>query len=420
MYKGSTKSTPPVLLRSYDSRKEPPPEFNCTIWQAGRATSATGLAFKPIQIGQHVFIDEGGGTYNPAPHVLDEAAVNEWPGREIGIFVSVGTGKRPPGTNSQQHEWWEGFFGDSLGAFAEARRRLIAKIEGCEEIHQAMLREHLAKRNVNKENYFRFNVEVGVGEFGMNEWNRLADISTNTRRYLARSDVKKMILDASVKFAKIDRAHRRTTTHAAIMAEGDEPVSPSSMLAPEPPIKIHPPPPPPRSFAIELPAEVPLEYVHPLQRPQHPSQTRLSYLEPTPSSPTDDMLPAHPTPQESACTTPPSRRSGSSFSIYRSSHEQTRPVSQGRLQGSPRPSLDSPGQEPLGPPPVPPKTPIPYSDHPSPSPPVTTGASAMPVPSVTLVSPGGAVVEEKTRPPYPVDDPPPVVNKLRKPVYHVR
>ncbi|KAF5015664.1 hypothetical protein F66182_12918 [Fusarium sp. NRRL 66182] len=89
VYKGSRANTPPVLLRSYDSRREPPPEFECTIWQAGRATSATGLAFKPIQIGQYVFIDEGSGNFNPAPQALDEAVVNEWPGRELGVFVSV-------------------------------------------------------------------------------------------------------------------------------------------------------------------------------------------------------------------------------------------------------------------------------------------------------------------------------------------
>ena len=87
MYKGTPRKGSAVLLRSYDSRREPPPEFDCTIWQAGRATSATGLAFKPIQIGQHHFIDEGHGTFNPAPLVLDEAVVNEWPGREVGVFI---------------------------------------------------------------------------------------------------------------------------------------------------------------------------------------------------------------------------------------------------------------------------------------------------------------------------------------------
>ena len=99
------------------------------IWQAGRATSATGLAFKPIQIGQSVFIDEGNGKFNPAPQALDEAVLSEWPGREVGVFVSIGTGKRPPGTGNQQHMWWEGFASGAIGDFAEAKRRLIMKIE---------------------------------------------------------------------------------------------------------------------------------------------------------------------------------------------------------------------------------------------------------------------------------------------------
>ncbi|ODH13689.1 hypothetical protein ACO22_06998 [Paracoccidioides brasiliensis] len=208
VYKGTPWDGSATLLRSYDSRKEPAPEFNCTIWQAGRATCATGLAFKPIQVGQHVFVDEGAGKYNPSPLVLDEAVVNEWPGREVGIFVSVGTGKQPAGTSHIPHEWWEDV-SDSLGTFAEARRRLIAKIEGCEKTHQYMLKEHLAKRNVPRENYVRLNVEVGVGEFGMNEWHRLAEISTSTRTYLSRSDVQKMNQDAAVKLAKVHFMHRR-------------------------------------------------------------------------------------------------------------------------------------------------------------------------------------------------------------------
>ena len=205
VYKGTPKGDPPVILRSYDSRKETSPEFDCTIWQAGRATSATGLAFKPIQIGQSVFIDEGAGQYNPAPFVLDEACVNEWPGREVGVFVSIGTGKRPAGSDQNQHLWYEGFMGD----FAEARRRLIAKIEGCEQTHQYMIKEGLNKRGVNIENYYRLNVEIGVGEFGMNEWNRLADISTGTRRYLGKSEVQRMNLEVAAKLAKINRAKAR-------------------------------------------------------------------------------------------------------------------------------------------------------------------------------------------------------------------
>ncbi|KAF5605085.1 calcium-independent phospholipase A2 [Fusarium pseudoanthophilum] len=205
VYKGSPRGSPAALLRSYDSRKEPPPEFDCKIWQAGRATCAIGLAFKPITIGQSVFHDDGVGTFNPSPEALDEAVVNEWPGREVGVFVSVGTGRRPKGSDSNSQMWYEGFLGD----FADARRKLIAKIEGCEKIHEYMMREHLGKRNVSIDAYYRLNVEVGVGEFGMNEWNRLGEISTGTRRYMSREAEQRMIQGISSKLAKIHRARIR-------------------------------------------------------------------------------------------------------------------------------------------------------------------------------------------------------------------
>ncbi|KAL2827306.1 serine hydroxymethyltransferase-domain-containing protein [Aspergillus pseudoustus] len=424
LYRGTPKNGASVLLRSYDSRKEPAPEFNCTIWQAGRATSATGLAFKPIQIGQHWFIDEGAGTYNPAPTILDEAACNEWPGREIGVFISVGTGKRPPDTNNRQHEWWEDFFGDALGTFAEARRRLIAKIEGCEDIHHDMLREHLPKRGVSKDNYYRLNVEVGVGEFGMNEWHRLADISTNTRRYLSRPDVKKMILDASVKFAKVERMHRRLDAHVAaghdpnmLLEDDNSSLAPSPRLsvispsaagpAPPPAAPLTgPPPQPPNAF--ELPAELPGDFIQ-LSSP-------------------DDKLPV---PQDS--TRPSSGRTSGTDLI--SSNEPSRPTSQA-YSPPPRLSFEHVNLT-HGPPPVPPKTPIPYPDqaqninhHSVPYPDqAELGGIPMPMPSPGLIhpahaGPGGAPPPGLTpgggRPPYPVDEPPPTVNKLRKPSYKVR
>lgn len=398
-----------MLLRSYDSRREPPPEFDCTIWQAGRATSATGLAFKPIRIGQHNFIDEGPGTYNPAPQILEEAVVNEWPGRDVGVFVSIGTGRRPSGTNNRQHEWWEDFFGDALGTFAEARRRLITKIEGCEDIHQAMLRDILAKRNVSKDVYCRLNVEVGVGEFGMNEWNRLADISTNTRRYLSRPEVKKQILDSSVRFAKIERMNKRMAAHAA--AGGDRDDMSFDLEREEISVSTHAEaysvPPPSNHFAVELPAE-PLEYF-----PRPPTHT----LPPMPASvtvtapPGDDSLPVHPTPQDNIPTSP-TRHSSGEVNSFRPSHEHARPSSQQQQQqGSPRHSAEQ--FSPLNgmPPPVPPKTPIPYPT------PDDNGGISMPAPLFSQAPPpaGG-----KVRPPYPVDEAPPVVNRQRKPSYHVR
>lgn len=250
------RGTPVIaLLRSYDSRKETAPDVNCTIWQAGRATAATQMAFKPIQIGQSVYLDDGAGKYNPAPQVLDEAVQNEWPGREVGVFVSIGTGKRPSGSTKNQHEWWEDVLGGSMGDYAEARRRLAAKMEGCEESHKYMLREHLALRGVNPENYYRLNVEIGLGETKMNEWYRLSEISTNTRMYLQKNEVQALSSGASTKIAKIhfakirhDRAEARRsagTDGVGSIGEYQNPWERPLFTAPHAP---HP-------AAVELPAD---------------------------------------------------------------------------------------------------------------------------------------------------------------------
>ncbi|KAJ6180256.1 hypothetical protein N7519_010717 [Penicillium mononematosum] len=388
MYKGTPRKGTAVLLRSYDSRREPPPEFDCTIWQAGRATSATGLAFKPIQIGQHHFIDEGHGTFNPAPLVLDEAVVNEWPGREVGVFVSVGTGKRPPGTNNRQHEWWEDFFSDSLGTFAEARRRLMTKIEGCEDIHNDMLRDRLAKRNVSKDNYFRLNVEVGVGEFGMNEWHRLADISTNTRQYLARPEVKKMILEAGVRFAKIDRMNRRLASHAAAGGDRDD-----------------------LSFDLETEE---LSLSPPVQSHVPPLRTSLSnylrnYLRTSLALHTTLHLHKRPHPFQ-PWWLHPQRKTHSRFTQHlRIAYLFPR---LGNLASSPTRSDEYFATFNGMAPPVPPKTPIPYPAQ------EDDGGVAMPAPLFSQAP--LSTSNTKVRPPYPVDEPPPTVNRQRKPSYHVR
>lgn len=382
VYKGTGKGAPPVLLRSYDSRREPAPEEKCTIWQAGRATAATALAFKPIQIGQSVFLDEGAGKYNPAPVALDEALLNEWPGREVGVLMSIGTGKRPAGTNSQQHLWWEGFVSSGMGDFAEARRRLISKIEGCEETHKYMVHKHLYDRNVPMENYYRLNVDVGVGEFGMNEWNRLADISTNTRRYLADADVQKMTQDAARKLGVINRATIRW--NRALNGQPDNRLSwevPAEELN-----YMNQPAPPAVPGAIELAAED----VPPHMQQQHSP----GLLSPTYHSPSaDDKFVV--TADEPAVYG--DGRNSGYYSPYdyspRVSNEYSR---YGQPQASELGSYGPGGGHNTLPPPIPPKTPI--QGHARPA----GGRQHSPHGGVPL--------------PYPTSDgPPPIVNLARKP-----
>ncbi|KAK3049199.1 hypothetical protein LTS18_012801, partial [Coniosporium uncinatum] len=329
-----------------------------------------------------VFHDEGAGKFNPSPQLLDEAVCNEWPGREVGVFVSIGTGKRPNSSNTQQHLWYEGFLGGSLGDFAEARRRLIAKIEGCEDTHIYMMNEHMHKRGVNTENYYRLNVEVGVGEFGMNEWSRLSEISTNTRMYLAQNDVQGMVVDAAAKMSRIHRAKIRweRQMHGGPPDDGrlsfeDEPVYE------RPSFEV---PPPSNPMAVELPAEdVPMI---PQNRP-HSS----SYLSPT--------YHRHPSADEkfavvSSDEFPQSVQSDlwrRSYELDSSSYNYGH--SPAASNGSIRRSAED-GRYPDIPPPLPPKTPI---NRPG---------------SATLNRPPQGVML-----PYPDMDGPPPVNMARKPQF---
>ena len=311
--------------------------------------------------------------------------MNEWPGRDVGVFVSIGTGKRPSGSDQNSHVWYEGFMGD----FAEARRRLIAKIEGCEEMHQYMVREGLSKRGVNIENYYRFNVEMGVGEFGMNEWNRLADISTGTRRYLGKSEIQRMNNEAAAKIAKIERAKAR---FAGEKTDGGD----YKTLADVP--EAYP-------NAVELLADVPLQ--PPRSPPPRPSYESGHHdtLEVTSSRATPSPRPSsenqhRPSPKSSNPNV--ADPDGSDRLIY---HAPT-PNQYRTAGGADKIAITSTDEHPrpqdvvkrpqgrVEPPPLPPKTPMPDSRTQLP-----LGRPRPPLP-------------------YPVDDvPPPAVNMARKPDY---
>lgn len=399
VYKGTDpRKGAGILLRSYDSRKEPPPEFNCTIWQAGRATSATGLAFKPIKIGQSVFVDEGAGRYNPSPQILEEAVVNEWPGRDLGIFMSIGTGKRPSGTNSAQHEWWEGFVGGSVGAFAEARRRLISKIEACEDTHEQMLSQELPRYQIPLDNYARLNVEVGVGEFGMNEWDRLSDMTIGTRRYLKKEDTQEIIQNAAYRLAKIHLMHRRMQQHLR-----PDSMRPGSWQEPQQNLDAtvnddsqkHSWP-----AAVELPAEIPTQHSSPPRPPV--SQPQIQFR--TTSNPSSNP----PYPDDRSYSS--RKDSSEKFAVLdpgthnipqRLSHESARySNTNDKFSVTPSDYQMSPNDAP----PRPPKTPI--------NDPTLLGSPMSPN-NVRITRPAGG-----NRLPYPVDDDgPPPVNKSRKPQY---
>lgn len=378
--KGNREGTP-TFLRSYESPSQPSIEPDCTIWQAGRATCATGLAFKPIQVGKSIFLDEGKGKYNPAPQVLEEAVKNEWPRRSVGVFLSIGTGKRPEGTSHMQREWWEGFAG-GIGDFAEARRRLISKIEGCETTHQEMFESSLGKKYLSPVNYFRLNVDIGVGEFGMNEWNQLAEISNRTNDYLAGEAVKKTIKNGAIEMAKVDMLRRPQAYHTTQVNTIYDHISSTV--------------PPPNPNAIELPGEdIDSLYPRPLSTPgpQYPGGSPHSYQQ---RYNPQDKFPVTPSDEAPHHADHPALRTPDE-SLYRRSYEHYRgerpESSDGSHLPSPRKSMEGYA------PPLPPKTPISFPE-------ITSAARRHTGRNGNIVLP------------YPDDDePPPVVNMARKPEY---
>lgn len=421
MYKGTPRGGDPAILRSYDSRREPAPEYDCKIWEAGRATCAIGLAFKPIRIGQSVFHDDGAGTFNPSPFALDEATVNEWPGRDVGVFISVGTGKRPKGTDQNSHVWYEGFMGD----YAEARKKLISKIEGCEAIHERMKKDLLMKRGVNIENYYRFNVEIGVGEFGMNEWHRLGEISTGTRRYLGRDVEQKMVQQSSAKMAKIHRAKLRwermsnvpdpasnlmpsISMPLAVELPGDYPSMPAAHSSPSSrqsydsgvdhldhlSLPGSNPNQSPRNSGERIPpptshASPPLQATRPVRKTDSPKLVPTVARPPSIDEP-DRLIVTAPTPAQYRTAAGSDKIAIMSLDEYPRRH-QPDPAS--------HPAVRKHQPTRIEPPPLPPKTPLPESQLGGRRPPTASAA-----------------------PPYPIDDdePPPVVNMARKPEYRHR
>ncbi|EPS35169.1 hypothetical protein H072_11417 [Dactylellina haptotyla CBS 200.50] len=222
VYRGSSADSTPAIFRTYSSGVESMSYPDCRIWQAGRATCATLAAFKSIRIHQDVFLDEGTGRYNPTPTILEEACVNEWPGREVGLIVSLGTGKRPSGIlkGDNKAQWWENL-GTSLDQFTQARRRLMTKIDYCETTHQFVLNEELSRYGISKNRYFRFNVDAGVGEVALNEWSRLSEVSTATRVYLAGPEVGGSMKECARRMAKLtrDKWKKKIAADGGIMSD---------------------------------------------------------------------------------------------------------------------------------------------------------------------------------------------------------
>ena len=144
---------------------------DCPIWQACRATSAAPTIFPPMQIGNPpvAYIDGGLGYNNPIRALIEETS-HIWPDRQIGCIVSIGTGM--PVSRD---------VGRTIKPLFDTVREMATDTEKvAREFEEEMKHKYGNEQKV----YFRFNVQRGLEQVGLEEWKEMERIKVATQDYL--------------------------------------------------------------------------------------------------------------------------------------------------------------------------------------------------------------------------------------------
>jgi len=178
----------PRLFRTYKVPKNQ--SFDCTIWEAARATTASPTFFKGIEIGRHGskerFIDGGVGRNNPIAQVFEEAEL-VFPGRLVACAISIGTGQAKTIAIPKPSPLQRMLPSDVVNA--------VIQIAGdCERTAEEISRRFKSRANF----HFRFNVEQGLQQITLAQWDRLGEVTTHTKQYMLKSEVDQKI-DAVIK-----------------------------------------------------------------------------------------------------------------------------------------------------------------------------------------------------------------------------
>lgn len=165
-----------VRLRSYSLPHEP--NIRATICQAALATSAATTFFDPVSVGERSFADGGLGANNPVEEVEGEAS-NIWCAETgdlkplVKCFISIGTGN--PGKKA---------FEDSMAKFlSETVVQIATETENTERKFIARYAKHFDEKR-----YFRFNVEQGLQNIGLDEYKKKGAMEAATEGYITHKD----------------------------------------------------------------------------------------------------------------------------------------------------------------------------------------------------------------------------------------
>jgi hypothetical protein len=175
----------PTRLRTYIPERNRTED--CKIWQAGRATSAAPGLFSEISIGREgqemTFIDGAIGANNPVKELVDEVTELYGAERKIGCVVSIGTGVAD-------------VIGYSPSGFREMLfHEKLLKALGKLTTDSERVAEEMEKRyrDADPTIYWRLNVNRGLSNIQLDEWQNLRQVKAYTLEYLKSSRVTGMV-----------------------------------------------------------------------------------------------------------------------------------------------------------------------------------------------------------------------------------
>lgn len=165
-------------LRSYKSEQED--SLPCSIWEAGRATSAAPTFFDPITFTNGIVFRDGALEANNPVYELVQEAMTEFPSTEIDAIVSIGTGV-PASLN----------IGNGLISVAKACSMIATSTE---KIARQFEADYCAPNRPLQGKYFRFNVTKGVEAVRLEEWQKADVMISNTLSYLSRLSTREYLI----------------------------------------------------------------------------------------------------------------------------------------------------------------------------------------------------------------------------------
>lgn len=152
----------------------PGPADSRPIWQIATATTAAPHYFDPAKIDSQVFADGGISANNPTQealkelHFLHDGKLNDF------CVVSIGSGlgihAKVPKVHTRP---WK--------VLINAAKQMIAETESTHETVTDILQ-------ISGGSYFRVNTDLEI-DVRLDEWQKLEDVATTTRRYLAHAEV---------------------------------------------------------------------------------------------------------------------------------------------------------------------------------------------------------------------------------------